>query len=167
MVSLHKYSAIDESGVALKQPDCNANFVQFDFTKANVVHSNLGGFGPDDGDKTIKYANVGKNDETGDSIDLIVSIDPSHEKSFSAERSPQTSGLQGKSGQISLDSGFEAFMKFRFVKTGTNKSQILPAFYFSIFVIDQSFKAGEDPHQTGQFLLCKSLKTLQLQKVHI
>ena len=56
---------------------------------------------------------------------MIVSIDPSHEKSFSAERSPQTSGLQGKSGQISLDSGFEAFMKFRFVKTGTNKSQIL------------------------------------------
>ena len=53
MVGLHKYSAIDESGVALKQPDYNANFVQFDFTKANVVHSNLGGFGPDAGDKTI------------------------------------------------------------------------------------------------------------------
>lgn len=125
---------------------CKAPKVNLDFSMANVVRSNLGRKGPDNGEQEgILYANVAT---VGDqAIDLEVNAQSEYWP-FNTERN----GLNGKFAQINLatpdnaglpgSSGATGTCDFSFTlkKGGTDELYEAEWLYFSMFDIDQAKK---------------------------
>jgi len=106
----------------------------------SLVHSNLGGFGPDVGDEGMRYANVGRTSD-GETINLMVNVDytATHKvvdgaSAYAVYRNWKN-GRSGKFGIINLMNNHGIDVEFRFVDD-ENKPVVLDAFEFDFFDID-------------------------------
>jgi hypothetical protein len=100
---------------------------------SNVTHSNLGGFGPDDGAEDLRYGNVLPG------WDLLVSTKGRYEKKQSF-----VNGNRDAVGVIGLAHDSAVDVHFRIVMSGTQDSVIHPPkrLLFTIFGLDQTEQCG-------------------------
>jgi len=95
-----------------------------DFTKANVVHSNLGGAGPDSGDETLVFGNV----KTG--VNLVISAtSPYTPNTVNAQGGILRNDVKNGFGVINLASGSSVDLKFQFQDAATGSAKILDFFF--------------------------------------
>jgi len=106
-----------------------------DFTKATLVHNNLGGYGPvttkpngQPAPAEMRFRNLVR----GQDIDLVITAGEGY-KPFNAERN----GILGGNGQINAKSGDTVPLTFTFVDQGTNNPHPLPKFYMTFSDIDE------------------------------
>jgi hypothetical protein len=106
-----------------------------DFTKATLVHNNLGGQGPE---KTLPNGNAApeelryRNLVEGKAIDLVVTTDAGYEA-----WNPSRNGILGGNGQINAKSGTRVPLTFKFVDQGTNNLHVMPKFYMTFSDLDE------------------------------
>ena len=99
---------------------------------ATLIHSNLGGFGPDlASPPTLLYRNVGR-DAQGSSINLVVAAS---NNSYVPD-TPASNGLQGRYGSINVASGTSNFFTFTFVDSEHGEPVGIDSFYLSVYDID-------------------------------
>lgn len=125
------------------ESECVAGDVDLTFAQATVYHNNLGNIGPDTGDETIVFGNVGTFE--GESINMVVSIAPGAEYipadldrngmiCTSARRSCE---VGGDFGQVNLQVNQPATtLHFQFQSNSTGEPVVLPGFLFSGLDID-------------------------------
>lgn len=99
-----------------------------DFAGAQVVHSNLGGVGPDAGDTTLVYGNVMKG------INLIVSATSAYSpNTLNAEGGALRNGVHQGFGVINMASDSSVDLKFSFVDSNTGAPKVMESFLFTFF----------------------------------
>jgi len=111
---------------------------KIDFSKSKVVHSNLGGFGPQkDKPEEVRYGHVGVS-PWGRPFDLVVT---SESKLY---RTPYAkgNGLYGHFAHLTLSTGSKVDLLMRFIDSETNVSVVFPKFYITFFDIDKGASGG-------------------------
>jgi len=126
-------------------PQCDPQATMFDFSKATILHNNLGNMGPDSGAQSLRYGNVGnaQGDPEGKTLPVQGPIDMIVETLNPDFTSKKQKGLKGKSGIINVYTGSKADMKFTFVWAGTNDEVELEAFYITILDLDIGWDYAE------------------------
>jgi len=128
-------------------PVCVSSINMCTLNLTDVVHSNLGGVGPDTGAENIRYGKV--CDHGGHSLDLLVESLPSHVFGNNLPVQPlapyeayhsSKNGVHGAFGNINLKGGSTVILKFEFVKGGTNLPVKVRSTSLTIFDLD---KVGE------------------------
>jgi len=130
-------------------PKCSmSGSADMDFSQAMMVHSNLGGQGPDSGDQNLRVGNAGSWD--GDAFDIVVTVPTTYRPH------PPRVHQNGLRDDVP---GFENFMwiglqtgrlcsgslckfTFKFVHAGTDTPFVLPEVHITVFDIDG--KPGTD-----------------------
>jgi len=102
-----------------------------DFTKANVVHSNLGGAGPDSGDETLVFGNV----KPGVNL-VITATSPYTPNTVNAQGGILRNDVKNGFGVINLASGSSVDLKFQFQDAVTGSPKVLESFLFTFFDAD-------------------------------
>lgn len=106
------------------------------FSTSTVIHSNLGGKGPDDGEESLVYQNVARKD--GKSVDLVVTtIGDGY-----TPRVPEKNGVRGTQeagqfGLVNIAVNTDVNLRFSFVDSETGADVTMDPFYFTVFDIDQ------------------------------
>lgn len=109
---------------------CSKKPTDLDFSKAKLLHSNLGGHGPDeDGPMGIRYGNVAE--VNGQSIDLLINT-----VGFYTPHQKMKNGLNGKYAQVNLARHETVDLQFKLFKADTDEPITLERVYFSIFDFD-------------------------------
>jgi hypothetical protein len=101
-------------------------YTDLDFSHARIVHSNLGGYGPDQGAPTLQYKGIATFRDQ--KVDMIVSTDLRYH--------PGDSKLNGKGsamGRISMNGTHAAPLKFQFVNSLTQQPMYLTKLFFTLF----------------------------------
>jgi len=99
-----------------------------DFAGAQVLHSNLGGVGPDAGDATLVYGNVMKG------INLVVSATSAYSpNTLNAEGGALRNGVHQGFGVINMASDSSVDLKFSFVDSNTGAAKAIESFLFTFF----------------------------------
>lgn len=102
-----------------------------DFTKASVVHSNLGGSGPDTGDETLVFGNV----KSG--VNLVISAtSPYTPNSVNAQGGILRNDIKNGFGVVNLASGSSVDLKFQFQDAATGAPKTMESFLFTFFDAD-------------------------------
>merc|ERR1719461_548091 len=125
-------------------PECLKNAATFHFEAATVSENNLGDQGPAAGPPRIRYDGVGTLLD-GETFDMIVET---LNEDYVAEK-PEFNGIRVNAGQINVKAGHEAHVKFTLVKHNSTEPITLPAFYISVFDIDQDKWCGETVTVSG------------------
>jgi len=116
----------------LAEPQCGANHRK-DLDLRHVVHSNLGGRGPDISlPRSLRYGEVCTI--AGTTVDLVIEV---ADESTYMPSSPDANGNYGSFGIISLLPGTATSFKARFVQAGTDLEVHLAKFNLTFFDIDQ------------------------------
>lgn len=102
-----------------------------DFTQANVVHSNLGGAGPDSGEETLVFGNV----KPGVNL-VITATSPYTPNTVNAQGGILRNDVKNGFGVINLASGSSVDLKFQFQDAATGSPKILESFLFTFFDAD-------------------------------
>jgi len=111
---------------------CEPEKVLVDFGMCELVHSNLGGMGPDfDAPEGIKYSNVASIGD-GRTIDMAI-----HAMSAYTPFNPAQNGLNGKFGQVNLHADSRVTLEFVFFEHGTTNRANVEWFYFTLFDLDE------------------------------
>jgi hypothetical protein len=106
--------------------------VDLDMSRSTVAHNNLGGFGPDGGEESLRYTGLGT---AGDAdIDLVVTAT----SEYASRRRDFSNGLSGKFGMISLPIGDSVDLLFTFVDNATDQPYELDSFDITFFDLDSS-----------------------------
>jgi len=114
---------------------------KIDFSKSKVVHSNLGGFGPQlDKPEEVRYGHVGVS-PWGRPFDLVVT---SESKRYRTPQ-PQGNNIFGDFAHLTLATGSGVDLLMRFIDSETNASVVFPKFYITFFDID----AGNPDNRRG------------------
>jgi hypothetical protein len=140
------YSVI---GVRLDEDSANgadcSNVKDWNFAFANVSQNNLGGLGPDQGKKEIRYAGV------SDGMDLILTTDATYvvnpkvktyDSGWAAGKTADgtgNNGINGKFGQVNVKGNSNVKMIFTLVEADTDTPvEISPnqKVFFSVFDLD-------------------------------
>lgn len=100
-----------------------------DFELSELVHANLGGFGPDSGDANMRFANIVTYN--GKQVDLLVRSSPSF-----SPKNYLNNGKRGEFGQINLIAGSKTEISFNFVDNKTDEPVTFQTFFFSFFDLD-------------------------------
>lgn len=122
----------EEEAVSLSDSDLIADLglcdSGLDFTGAQVLHSNLGGVGPDSGAATLVYGNVKKG------TNLVVSAMSAYSpNSLNAEGGARRNGVHQGFGVINLDSDSSVDLKFSFVDSESGTPKVIDSFLFTFF----------------------------------
>jgi len=119
--------------------------------KSKVVHSNLGGFGPQlDKPEEVRYGHVGVS-PWGRPLDLVVTSESKRYRTPYAKGN----GLYGHFAHLTLSTGSAVDLLMRFIDSETNASVVLPKFYITFFDID----AGDrDPRRGAEQLQVHGVK---------
>merc|ERR1719201_1731315 len=102
-----------------------------DFTQASVVHSNLGGAGPDSGDETLVFGNV----QAGVNL-VVTATSPYTPNTVNAQGGILRNDIKNGFGAVNLASGSSVDLKFQFQDAATGAPKVLPQFLFSFFDAD-------------------------------
>lgn len=103
------------------------SFVELDFERAEMAHSNLGGQGPDEGaPRSLHYRRIAKVD--GDQVDLMVTT--SHGDRLGL---PERNGKGSVMGRVSLNGTSPVHLRFQFVSAATKMPVVLPKVMFTLF----------------------------------
>lgn len=102
-----------------------------DFTQANVIHSNLGGAGPDTGDETLVFGNV----KAGVNL-VITATSPYTPNTVNAQGGILRNDIKNGFGAINLASGSSVDLKFEFQDAATGQPKVLDQFLFTFFDAD-------------------------------
>jgi len=109
--------------------------LQWSFDSAEIGTANLGGLGPDSGNKELRYKNVAVGPQAafhGDgNIDLVVSASAGYQNPI-----PEQNGIHGNFGSITQQCDTSSTFTFTFVKGGTAEPVEMKSFMFTIFDID-------------------------------
>jgi hypothetical protein len=119
--------------------------VELEFWEANKTHNNVGGKGPDTGEKHMRLNNMGKIPAlpftTSDMhagkdrrFDLLVSSTSA--KYTTPDGYAPYNGVYGYFGYLTMSPGSEFKIKFQFVEPNTTTPITLPKFYFTFFDLD-------------------------------
>lgn len=100
------------------------------FGAAKLIHSNLGGAGPDTGDETLVYQGVAAVD--GAEVNLVVAALSAYTP-YNAKKN----GLAGTFGQINLQVETKVDLSFRLVYNSGGDDAPMDSFYFSFVDLDQ------------------------------
>jgi hypothetical protein len=101
------------------------------FSTSTVIHSNLGGKGPDDGEESLVYQNVARKD--GKSVDLVVTtIGDGY-----MPRAPEKNGVRGTQeagqfGLVNIAVNTDVNLRFSFVDSETGADVTMDPFYFTV-----------------------------------
>lgn len=121
-VDLSEHEIIEESGV------CDT---PMDFMAATVLQSNLGGQGPDDGQKILEFQNVmpGTN--------LVVKATSEYSpNSLNADGGVNRNGIWNGFGVINMASGTSVDLTFSFVESDSRVPKVMSNFIMSFFDAD-------------------------------
>jgi hypothetical protein len=128
--SIRLESARSDSLPAIIKPEhlsCqDEEFTDLDFAHAQIIHSNLGGYGPDKGAPTLLYKGIATFRDQ--KVDMIVSTDMRYH--------PGDSTVNGKGsamGRISMNGTGTAPLKFQFVNSVTQQPMYLTKLFFTLF----------------------------------
>lgn len=102
-----------------------------DFMKASVLHSNLGGAGPDDGDEILIFGNVKPGVNLG-----ITASSPYTPNSVNAQGGILRNDIKNGFGAINLASGSSVDLKFQFLDAATGEPKVMESFLFTFFDAD-------------------------------
>jgi len=102
-----------------------------DFTQANVIHSNLGGAGPDSGDETLVFGNV----QPGVNL-AITATSPYTPNTVNAQGGILRNDIKNGFGAINLASGSSVDLKFQFQEAATGQPKVMESFLFTFFDAD-------------------------------
>lgn len=102
-----------------------------DFTQASVVHSNLGGAGPDSGDETLVFGNV----QAGVNL-VITATSPYTPNTVNAQGGILRNDIKNGFGAVNLASGSSVDLKFQFQDAATGQPKTLESFLFTFFDAD-------------------------------
>lgn len=116
----------------IAEPSCASGWAQ-DLDLTQVIHSNLGGKGPDAGRETLHFQNVAKLN--GRYIDLIIYV---ADQSDYSPSNAKANGRVGLFGLIDQQPGTAAHFKARFVETGSSTPVRVPKFNLTFFDIDET-----------------------------
>lgn len=112
-----------------------------DFTKAHLVHNNLGGRGPrqtmtDGGNapEEIRFSNLVQ----GQDVDLVITAIDGYEP-YNVSRN----GILGGNAQINTKSGSTVSLNFTFVDAGTYNPHSMPLFYITFSDLDERHGGAE------------------------
>mmetsp|Transcript_8955 Transcript_8955/g.16119 ORF Transcript_8955/g.16119 Transcript_8955/m.16119 type:complete len:430 (+) Transcript_8955:56-1345(+) len=104
---------------------------------SHLVTNNLGGAGPDtDSPKELRFTGVATID--GANVDLVVQSMSTYQPGVA-----EGNGVFGEFGRINVKEGSSVDLKFSFVDGKSGQPVVLPAFYLSIFDIDQSERGDQ------------------------
>lgn len=110
---------------------------------SKVLHSNLGGAGPDEGDETLEYGNVSV--VNGKSVNMVVTAGDD----YVAYNSEHNGLAAGGFGRVNVQVNTSATLNFQFVDGETGEEVQMPALYFTVFDLDQ----GMDHESREKFIL--------------
>ena len=119
---------IGDAGLVAEMGVCDD---AFDFTQASVIHSNLGGAGPDSGDETLVFGNV----KSG--VNLAISAtSPYTPNTVNAQGGILRNDIKNGFGAVNLASGSSVDLKFQFMDAATGQPKVLESFLFTFFDAD-------------------------------
>jgi hypothetical protein len=162
------YEATHRRRVALPKPATNPEEATqvsavchelMDLDLSNLVHSNLGGVGPDGGDELIRYRSVATVD--GKSIDLIIMA--IGEYATPAKDKQAGNGKGGSIKRIFQKSGTRMELQFAFIDASTNKPQFMDNVQFSFMDID-GFPNGDVEEN---ILVCDATDVCLTENTHV
>ena len=111
--------------LALLRATTTSATIQLDFSTASIVHSNLGGEGPDGGEERIMFEGVGSLD--GTSLDLEVREVAVEGNDYIAHNTESTM-INGDFGQINMKADREATFEFCFLYADSGELAVLEEF---------------------------------------
>jgi len=99
----------------LDVPQAGYSYEYVDWQLCNVtqMRSNLGGMGPDRGEKAIRFTNVSFDDDGG-GVDLVIVNTSEY-----TPKNVSVNAEHGCLGQINILANTTVWLKFKWVKTGT------------------------------------------------
>eukprot|EP00448_Togula_jolla_P030291 CAMPEP_0170620474 /NCGR_PEP_ID=MMETSP0224-20130122/28077_1 /TAXON_ID=285029 /ORGANISM="Togula jolla, Strain CCCM 725" /LENGTH=393 /DNA_ID=CAMNT_0010946649 /DNA_START=85 /DNA_END=1266 /DNA_ORIENTATION=+ len=101
----------------------------------SLLHSNLGGVGPDVGEQSLVMSTVTTTKDNRN-VDLLISASSNY------VGNPRRNGIKDSAfGVINMDSGLSSNFTFRLVDSETNRPTVFDKFYLSFFDLD----AGRGP----------------------
>lgn len=114
---------------------CDAKPVVTDYNMASVIHSNLGGLGPDFGappNLLFKHVALVENDQMLDlKIENLTEYIPAN---------TANNGLNGEFAQLNIRGGSSTKFRFTFLEHGTDKPYQMEWNFFTIFDLDHGKK---------------------------
>jgi len=128
-VLLSAICAVRTSGLAVvsMENSKSENLFVGDFSNSAVLHSNLGGNGPDDGAETLHIRDVAGM-ESG--VNLVITVDDS--AAYSPNDSKEN-GLSYAFGLINVKCGSTARLRFHFVDALTNQRRQFSQIPFTMY----------------------------------
>jgi len=124
-----------------------------DFGAATVLHSNLGGHGPDSGDENLVYGGV------LDGIDLVVTaISHYTPNDINPSGGVLHNGEHLGFGVINIASGSHVDLLFKFVYHASGEGVVMPPFVFALFDSDQGFA-----HESRETYTVKGFNSYRLR----
>ena len=102
-----------------------------DFAQASVLHSNLGGAGPDSGDETLVFGNV----QPGVNL-VITATSPYTPNTVNAQGGILRNDIKNGFGAVNLASGSSVDLKFEFKDSANGQPKTLEQFLFTFFDAD-------------------------------
>merc|ERR1719201_3109666 len=102
-----------------------------DFTQASVLHSNLGGAGPDTGDETLVFGNV----QAGVNL-VITATSPYSPNTVNAQGGILRNDIKNGFGAVNLTSGSSVDLKFQFQDANSGQPKVMDSFLFTFFDAD-------------------------------
>jgi len=133
-VLLSAICAVRTSGLAVvsMENSKSENLFVGDFSNSAVLHSNLGGNGPDDGAETLHIRDVAGM-ESG--VNLVITVDDS--AAYSPNDSKEN-GLSYAFGLINVKCGSTARLRFHFVDALTNQRRQFSQIPFTMYDFDRT-----------------------------
>lgn len=123
---------IDDSSTVESMQICNDRFGRsLDLTRAQVIHSNLGGAGPDGGPETLVYGNVFQNTDL-----IITAASPYTPNLLNANGGVLHNGIKGGFGVINMACDGSVDLVFSFVDAVSQEPTTPPPFLFTWFDSD-------------------------------
>mmetsp|Transcript_22691 Transcript_22691/g.60487 ORF Transcript_22691/g.60487 Transcript_22691/m.60487 type:complete len:389 (+) Transcript_22691:97-1263(+) len=99
---------------------CGSKVTTFDFTNAEIVHNNLGGFGPNAGDpEEIRYGNLGTLLD-GTPVGLVITVANENGNVYQAANAAKN-GVHNGMGQINVAGSSKVLLNFQVINTNTGK----------------------------------------------
>jgi len=119
---------IRDEGIVEEMGVCDA---PIDFTQASVIHSNLGGAGPDSGDETLVFGNV----MPGTNL-VISATSPYTPNTVNAQGGILRNDIKNGFGAVNLASGSSVDLQFQFQAADSGQPKVLEQFLFTFFDAD-------------------------------
>merc|ERR1719420_1519543 len=123
-----------QSSMVQGKPPNESEAVSFNFQKATMISSNLGGMGPDKGAQEMLFRNIGE--VNGEPIDLVIT----NTTLYSTNNVKMNKKVAQLGGSINGKAPEPLGFLFHFVYSGTRTPAVLKRFYFSFLDLDRHGK---------------------------